>query len=77
MKKLTIILKTIASVLIVFGMIAVYIMSFAIASSSHNIPDTDRSQAVSNGHLAIILGTIIIVCIWLPWTKWFNNKNNL
>ena len=76
MKNLTIIIKTIFSVLIVFVIIAINFMSVAIAGSSHNITDNDRSQAIFNGRLAIILGPIFIVCLWLPWTKWLRTKNN-
>lgn len=68
------IVKIIGTVLIAFYVIACYVMGMAIAGSSHNISVNSRETAIQNENVALIVGPIIIVCIWLPWKKWFNKK---
>jgi hypothetical protein len=68
------IVKIIGTVLIAFYVIVCYIMGIAIASSSHNISMSSRENAIQNGNIAIIVGPITMVCIWLPWTKWLSKK---
>ncbi len=74
MKNLSVIFKILGSVLIVFGILWTYILGIAISSSSHNISMSERDSAILNGKLALLLGPILIICTWLPWTKWFIKK---
>jgi len=74
MNNFFIVLKILLSAFISCSVLAIYLMSIAIASSSHNISMTDRNDAVRNGYIAFILGPILILCIWLPWKKWFSKQ---
>ena len=74
MKVIILIVKIIGTLLIAFYVLELFIMGMAIASSSHNITMNIRENAIQNENIAIIVGPIIMTCIWLPWKKWFNKK---
>ena len=65
----TIVFKILGTLIIVLVISFYTLMGLAIASSSHNISSEDRSNAMSEGNLAIIIGLLSIVLIWLPWKK--------
>jgi ABC-type nickel/cobalt efflux system permease component RcnA len=74
LKNVILIFKIIASSLIVSGIFALYIIGIAVSASSHNISMKNRESAIQNGNIALILDPILIVCIWLPWKKWFSSN---
>ena len=60
-------------ILVVAGL--VLLMSVAIAGSSHNISSESRDNATTNGFLAIGLGLVLIILLWIPWGQVTNRSN--
>ena len=69
-----IIMKIIGTVLIVLYVGYKFILSFAVSSSSHNIPITDREKFWNNFEVDFVVGAILIIAIWLNWKKIFNRR---
>ncbi len=69
------VLKITFSALIGVAIVILNVIGPAIAGSSHNISMNDRGVAMYLANNSLILGPIIVLCIWLPWTKIFRSKN--
>lgn len=72
MKDFKLVLKILVSASIVCVVFGVCLMSVAIAASSHNISSEDREAAMVHAYIALIVGPILIISIWLPWKKILN-----
>lgn len=65
------VLQIIATVLIVFVIIIVFLLGIAVAGSSHNIAESTREDYVMYPKIAFVIGIITIISIWFPWKKYF------
>ncbi len=66
--------KIILTVAIIIIVGHYFLMAFSIFSSSHEIPIGVREYSVKKSKIAVIVGFISLILIWLPWKK---TKNNL
>ena len=64
-------LKIIATVLIILAVGLLFLIGVAMASSSHNISMTSREDAIETADMALVVGPILILAIWLPWKRLF------
>ena len=68
-KKVKLTLKIIGTILTVLIIAFYFIIGISIASSSHNITTLDREGAISESKIALAIGLIVIMTIWLPWKR--------
>jgi hypothetical protein len=62
-------LKIIGTLIIVAVAGFEFIVGIAVAASSHDISLEARENAVTEGEIAVVLGIVLIVAIWVPWKK--------
>lgn len=67
-------LKIIFTILIVIVAGFIFLAGLAGAASSHNISMSARETGIIRGFVALFIGIILIVLIWLPWKKIYNRK---
>jgi uncharacterized membrane protein YidH (DUF202 family) len=61
------VIKISGTILIIVAVGLKFILSIAIAGSSHNISITDRENSIDTTKIALVVGLILIIAIWLPW----------
>lgn len=61
------------AILVVAGF--VFLISVAIAGSSHNISSESRDNAMTRGFLTIGLSIALVAVIWIPWGQIIKRKN--
>jgi hypothetical protein len=65
-------LKILSSLLALVIVSYYFLIAISIGASSHNIPEMDRKSADTNAELALYLGIVSIILIWIPWKLIFS-----
>ncbi len=71
MNELKIILRIILSIITFIVTIIFCIIGNSITISSHNIPSETRENVHTYNYFALVIGLILIISIWMPWSKMF------
>ena len=66
------VIKISGTILIIVAVGLKFILSIAIAGSSHNISMTDRENSIDTAKVVLVVGLILIIAIWLPWKSMLN-----
>jgi hypothetical protein len=66
--------KIILTILIILVAGFIFLAGLAGAASSHNISMSARENGIIIGFVALFIGLILIVLLWLPWKKIYNRK---
>lgn len=67
-------LKIILSILVILVAGFIFLAGLAGAASSHNISMGARESGIIIGFVALFIGLILIVLIWLLWKKIYNRR---
>jgi hypothetical protein len=65
-------LKIIATLIIFLVTGFMVLLAVAVAGSSNNISVESRKESVTWGIAALIAGPVLIVLVWLSWTRILN-----
>ena len=64
--------KIIATILILLGSGLIFLMTIAVAGSSHNLSHKSRYESLAWGIGALVAGAVLLVMVWLPWRRILN-----
>jgi uncharacterized membrane protein YidH (DUF202 family) len=72
LQKMKHVIKISGTILIIVAVGLKFILSIAIAGSSHKISIIDRENSIDTAKIALVVGLILIIAIWLPWKSMVN-----
>jgi hypothetical protein len=62
-------IKSIVTIIIAIISALILLISISIAGTSHTISENSRDIVATRGFASLIIGTIVVILIWLPWKK--------